>query len=80
MHHGPLQDQWGPCLMISDTGHLCGQDEVDLPLATFLNMWPGPPSPTPSHGAKASSEVTAILRAALAQIPGKENDIFDHPL
>ena len=64
---------------------------VDLPLGTSLNVCPGPLSLTRSHGAalplvedemlaETSHGVTAVLKAALAQVPGKENDIFDHPL
>ena len=62
-----------------------------LPLATSLNVCPGPLHPIPGHGAalllveeemlaEASGGAIARLKAVLTQVPSKENDICDHPL
>lgn len=62
-----------------------------LPLATSLNVCPGPLHPIPGHGAalplveggmlaETSNGVIARLKAVLTQVPSKENDICDHPL
>ena len=63
---------------------------VVLPLATSLNVCPGPLHPVPGHGAalplveeemlaETSNGVIALLKAVLTQVPSKENDICDHP-
>lgn len=61
-----------------------------LPLATSLNVCPGPLHPIPGHGAalplveegmlaETSNGVIARLKAVLTQVSSKENDICDHP-
>lgn len=78
-------------LEISETGHLRDQGNYGPAISYFPKCVPRPTASTPSHRAvlplaedemlaETSNVVTAALKAALAQVPSKGNDIFDRPL